>query len=228
MKITSEIYQIENVRGANSYLVMNKDGILIIDTGLPGNGGKIIKYIEGLGKKSQDIHYIVLTHSDPDHSGSVAELKKITDAKIAIHEADAPSISGERQVKEMKGIPDVLLSFFLKRVMKFQTVKPDLLLKEGDEIEGFKIIHTPGHTPGSISLYGKEVLFSGDALQVNRKGNLTPSRKLMASDIKQAWESIRKINNLNLEFKILLPGHRKVILKDASKMLKDLLSNRSK
>jgi glyoxylase-like metal-dependent hydrolase (beta-lactamase superfamily II) len=112
--------------------------------------------------------------------------------------------------------------------MKFQTVKPDLLLKEGDEIEGFKIIHTPGHTPGSISLYGKEVLFSGDALQVNRKGNLTPSRKLMASDIKQAWESIRKINNLNLEFKILLPGHRKVILKDASKMLKDLLSNRSK
>jgi len=225
MKITSEIYQIENVRGANSYLVIKKDGILLIDTGLPGNGEKIIKYIEGLGKKGQDIRYIILTHSDPDHSGSVAELKKITNARVAIHEADAPCISGERPVREIKGTTGKLFSFLLKRIMKFQPVEPDLLLKEGDEIEGFKVIHTPGHTPGSISLYGKEVLFSGDALQVDRSGNLTPPRKLVTFDVKQAHKSIKKINNLNLEFKILLPGHGKVILKDASEMLKDLLAN---
>jgi glyoxylase-like metal-dependent hydrolase (beta-lactamase superfamily II) len=221
MKITPEIYQIENIRGANSYLVMNKDGILLIDTGLPGNGEKIIKYVEGLGKKSEDVKYIILTHADPDHSGSAAELKKLTNAKLAIHEVDAPRISGEKPVKEVKGAKKVLFSLILK---SYKTVKPDILLKERDKIDDFKVVYTPGHTQGSISLYGKEVLFSGDAVLGDKNGNVAPPSPSMTFDLPQAWKSVEKISNL--DFEILLPGHGKVVLKNASKKVKELLKNK--
>ena len=220
MEIAPGIHKIDKIRGANSYLVTIANSILIIDTGLPGNGKEIIEYIEKLGRNQHDVEYIILTHADPDHSGSIAELKQMTNAKVAIHEADASSLSGEREPKRVSGILSTIFKMMLKR-MKFQPVKPDLLLKESNEISGLKVIHTPGHTEGSICLYrAGELLFAGDALRSDGKGNLKLPPKVMTLDIKQAWESVRKISQL--EFNILLPGHGNPVRQNASKMVRAL------
>jgi glyoxylase-like metal-dependent hydrolase (beta-lactamase superfamily II) len=97
-----------------------------------------------------------------------------------------------------------------------------LLLKEGDEIGGFRVIHAPGHTAGSICLYQPgNLLFAGDALRSDRKGNLKLPSKRRTLNMKQTRESIRKI--AHLEFNILLPGHGKPMLQSASKMVRMLV-----
>ena len=90
--------------------------------------------------------------------------------------------------------------------MKFQTIEPDVVLKDGDEIDGLKVIHTPGHTKGSICLYKPgEILFAGDALRTDKGGNPKPSPKMMNLDTREALESVEKL--AALEFHVLLPGH---------------------
>lgn len=138
--------------GTNCYIVgdeVTKEG-MIIDPGDEGSG--ILKQVKALGLT---IELIVLTHSHIDHIGGLAEVKKATGAEIAIHESEAP--------------------FLLKQPWRLDFMPPSppsppagRLLKEGDTITvgklKFKVLHTPGHTIGGISLLGDGVVFTGDTL----------------------------------------------------------------
>lgn len=207
------------VRGANAYLVKGDEGITIVDTGLPGSAGKILNCVEEVGCHSSDVKVIVLTHSDMDHAGSVAQLKEETHARVAIHEADAPRLSGEREWKTVKG---VLGPFFraMGAFMRFYRIEPDVLLKDTDIIDGLTVIHTPGHTEGSICLYlPGRALFVGDALLTNHEQRLSLPRKSMSVDLSLAKESVRKISQL--DYSVLLPGHGPPIAQNASAMVKE-------
>jgi hydroxyacylglutathione hydrolase len=127
-----------------------KDGV-VIDPG--GDFDLIAENIEKLNLK---IKYIILTHGHIDHIQALTLLKEKTKAKVLIHSEDASILND----------PLFNLSQFTGGEGSFSD--PDLLLKEGDRVEfgGIKleVIHTPGHTPGSISLYTDNVLFTGDTL----------------------------------------------------------------
>jgi glyoxylase-like metal-dependent hydrolase (beta-lactamase superfamily II) len=97
MELARNIHLIPKIRGANSYAILKGTQVeggghlTLIDTGMPGNAVRIIEFLNTLGREYLDGFSIILTHSDIDHSGSVAELKdKLGNVKIAIHEADAP------------------------------------------------------------------------------------------------------------------------------------------
>jgi len=104
------------------------------------------------------IPLIVVTHTHPDHIAALRTIKEATGAEFAIHEAEANVALGamSRLMAAMAGG-----SFS-------QLPKPDRLLKDGDNIDiddlHFRVLHTPGHSPGGISLYGHGVVFSGDTL----------------------------------------------------------------
>ena len=210
------------VRGANAYLVKGDQDITVVDTGLPGNAGKIIDYVESIGCHRSDVRTIVLTHSDMDHAGSAAPLKEETHAKVAIHEADAPRLSGEKELKTAKGV----LGFFLRvatAVMRFDRLKADILLKDSNIIDSLTVIHTPGHTEGSICLYlPGHALFVGDALLTNDERAPSLPRRSLSMDLDLAKESIRKISQL--EYSVLLPGHGPPIEQNASAITKEFLS----
>ncbi len=222
MEITEGIHLIPRVRGANAYLVKRDDGITVVDTGLPGNAGKIIDYVQSIGSHPSDIKTIVLTHSDMDHSGSVARLKEETRARVAIHEADAPRLSGEKEPKAVKGMLGLLLRASAT-VMRFKRIKADMLLKDSDIIDGLTVIHTPGHTDGSICLHlPGRALFVGDALLTDDERMLSLPRKSMSTDLDQAKESIKKI--LELKYSVLLPGHGPPIERNASAIAKEFVT----
>ncbi len=141
------------IYAANCYLVFDeqsKEGI-VIDPG--GDVDDIMAKIEELKIK---IKYIVLTHGHGDHIAGVEELKFHTNAPVAVHRDDEPLLKdGNKNLSS-------------KMAMGTVEFNPDILLDEGDTIDfgSFKaeVIHTPGHTPGGISLKIEDSLFTGDTL----------------------------------------------------------------
>jgi glyoxylase-like metal-dependent hydrolase (beta-lactamase superfamily II) len=228
MEFGRGLHLIPKIRGANTYAVL-EDGagdhhLTLIDTGMPGNATSIMDFVRSLGKGRTVSCTIVLTHSDIDHSGSVSELKeKLGNVKVAIHEADAPRLAGEKQLKEGHGLFGLLFKV-MSPLMRFRPVTPDVLLKSGEGVDGLSVIHTPGHTQGSICLYSERLkaMFVGDALRTDKNRNPKLPSAAMAFNIEQAKDSLRKI--ASYEFELLLPGHGPPILTDASKKVKEFVS----
>ena len=149
-------------------------------------------------------------------------MKEGTNAKVAIHEADAPRLSGEKEPKAVKGV----LGLFLRAmgaIMRFNRLKADVLLKDSDIVDGLTVIHTPGHTEGSICLYlPGRALFVGDALLTNDERTLSLPRRSVSMDVDQAKESIKKVSEL--EYSVLLPGHGPPIEQNASAITKKFVT----
>jgi glyoxylase-like metal-dependent hydrolase (beta-lactamase superfamily II) len=218
MKIAEGIYQVEGING-NVYLVEDGNKLILIDTGLPRNDKKITKYIEALGRKPTDVSTIVLTHFHIDHVGSAKKMKELTNAKVAVHEADADFVAGKKAPPKPKNL---MLKAF-SAVVKADPVEVDLLLKDNDKVGRLQVIHTPGHSEGSISLLDAErkVFFAGDAVRFV-DGKITGPPERFTLDPANATKSIGRI--ATFDFDIMLSGHGEPLTPDASKKVKDFYS----
>ena len=141
--------------GVNTYLVVDentKEGF-IVDPG--GYNPKLTKKVSDEGI---EIKYIVLTHGHADHISGVNEhLDDFPDAKVVVHTNEKPMLEDPRENQSLM-------------FGSAQTVKGDIFVNDGDELEvgdlKLKFIFTPGHTPGGMCIYveSEDVLFSGDTL----------------------------------------------------------------
>jgi hydroxyacylglutathione hydrolase len=225
MEIIPGVHRIDGVRGANAYLVVGEDEMLVIDTGMPGNAKRIAAYIERLGKRLPDVKFIILTHADLDHSGSAAGLRRMTGAKLAIHAGDAQILRGKESFKTIRG-PLGLVAKLAMRLLPFRPAEPDIIVTADSEIKGFKIVHVPGHTGGSICVYkpGK-VIFVGDALRSDSNGNPKPPSRISSLDDTKARASLATISAL--DFATLLPGHGAPVMDNASQKVKNMVGCQS-
>jgi hydroxyacylglutathione hydrolase len=204
MEIVPGIHQVDGVNG-NCYIIV-RDTLILIDTGLPRNTKKILSYIQDiLKRKPSDISTIILTHYHIDHTGNVFELKNLTGAKVAVHEADADFVAGRKKSPLPKGVFGIILRV-LGVFFRSTFTEPDIELKNGDIITGLSCIHTPGHTPGSICLLDpvSKVLFCGDLLRFDGVALAGPPPQF-TPDIGEAQRSIVRIGAL--DFDVLLSGH---------------------
>ena len=223
MEVIPNIHKVDGLRGSNAYLVSDQEGLILIDTGMPGNAQKIIDYVNSINRKPSEITRIVLTHCHMDHVGSVQELKGLTNAKVAIHREDAPFLTGEKSLPSPKGAVGVAFKAFSPFV-KTKPVQPDILLEEGDRVGGMTVVHTPGHTPGSIALYDpeKKLIFIGDTMRY-QNGKLTGPPEQFTPDMSEALRSIKKISLM--EFDVMLSGHGDPLLPNASQMVKEFCNS---
>lgn len=159
-------------------------------------GGEIEKIIDDLAAENAELVYIVNTHVHPDHISHNAILKDMTGAKLIVHADDASFFKLNWDGYEKKYDCKILAG------------KPDDFVKDGDRLLlnslAFLVIHTPGHTPGGISLYCAEdgVLFSGDTLFYHAIGR-TDLPKSSDEDI---LKSLGKLFKLPPSTKVY-PGH---------------------
>lgn len=199
MQVDEGIFRIDRVEG-NVYLVVSDQGLLLVDTGIPGSAGRICRFIEAMGRDPRELGDIVLTHFHADHVGSAAALRARTGARVAIHELDAPVLTGEQAPESRMLLVRVLYALLVRRM------QPDRLLRDGDTIAGLRVVHIPGHTPGSIALVSEDgVVFSGDALLTDKHGTVIPPDPKLAEDPDQALASAGAIQALHP--RLLLPGH---------------------
>ncbi|MFE3573986.1 MBL fold metallo-hydrolase [Lysinibacillus sp. NPDC059133] len=181
-------------------LLWDQEMAVIIDTGFPGQMEDIHEAMEKVGVSFDKLKVIILTHQDRDHIGSLPEILQNfgNTIKVYAHDLDKPYIQGDLTL---------LKDGQLKNLPKG---KVDDILKDGQELPycgRIRIIHTPGHTPGHISLYLKQskTLIAGDSMySVN--GIIEGIHEPTALDIKEAHHSLKKYLDLDIESVICYQG----------------------
>ncbi|MBA7635983.1 putative metallo-hydrolase YflN [subsurface metagenome] len=224
MEIIPHVYQITH-RNVNVILIVEEE-LTLIDTGFHGSSSKIIGFIRGLGRSPEEITLIILTHNHLDHIGGLVELRRFIQPKVAIHKADISDIDSQsanpRFARKLFSAPP----FSSLRPIFYLEPSEVALKLEGGEVfsplGGLRVIHTPGHTLGSICLFSpqKKLLIVGDALNHRYKNPRFPL-KLVSADLTQAIDSVKQI--ARLDFDILCFGHGKPITRDASAQVRELI-----
>ena len=224
MEIVEGVHRIDeasaNIAHSNVYLVIEKDGLIVIDTGTSGNAKKIVDYIQKIGHQPSEVAFIVLTHFHMDHVGSAKELKDlIPNAKIAAHEDEAEYISGKKPLPKPKNMLFRAVTSFIK----LAPVEVEIILKERSKIGNLNVIHVPGHTPGSICLLDEErkVLFAGDTLRFDGK-KISGAPEQFSMNPIQVRDSIIKMSTLIYD--VMLPGHGEPLKPNASNEVKKFIA----
>lgn len=154
-----------------SYIIFGET-ITLIDTGVAGCGKAIFETIRSAGRDPSEIALVILTHAHPDHIGAARAVREATGCSIAAHPAERAWIEDVELQNRERPVPGFA-------ALVGGPVQVDHELEDGDGIEpddtrsvDLQVLHTPGHSPGSISLFmpGEGALFSGDAIPV--KGDL--------------------------------------------------------
>jgi glyoxylase-like metal-dependent hydrolase (beta-lactamase superfamily II) len=180
----------------SAYILVRGGEAAIVDLGTPGSESAIEAGLKAAGASWKSVKHIVLTHLHNDHVGGLAEIAPLVKATIYCGMGDFYGIVSPKEPKPVK---------------------------EGDEVFGMRIIETPGHTSGHISVFepATGILVAGDALRTSN--GLEGSDPQYTESTTKANESVRKLAAMDV--KAILPGHGEPLTAGASKALKALAAN---
>jgi glyoxylase-like metal-dependent hydrolase (beta-lactamase superfamily II) len=203
IEIVPGVHQIRAI-GARVTVLSDGDNAVLVDAGSRGSRGPISSGLDALGIALERVGLVVLTHYHPDHSGGLSRLVLATPAKVATHRLEAGIVSGEEPPPSpyRSGLIATLTRPVIGPLYG-APVDVDYTLEDGDRLPfdlEVRVVHTPGHTSGSICLYvpSKKLVIVGDALQYRRR-RLGPPASSVTQDIDQAMESLKKLLPLDIE-----------------------------
>jgi glyoxylase-like metal-dependent hydrolase (beta-lactamase superfamily II) len=181
----------------SAYVLARGNSAAVVDTGTAGSADQIGATLSTLGLDYDAVDHVVLTHHHPDHIGSLPDvMQRATNATAYAGELDIPNITGV----DVAAVGD------------------------GDDVFGLQIIDTPGHTPGSISLFdpGIGLLVAGDALNGNEDGTaISGPDERFTADMATANESVVKLAALEVEAAAF--GHGEPVPEDAGRLIDELV-----
>ncbi len=185
---------------ANVFVVRGKRPMLV-DTGFPGSAPKIVEKLHRNGIEPDWLSLILITHGHADHFGSAAELKRLTGAPVAVHKLDAEYLLAghDPELKPTGFTGRALVPAMRQRgPSKSPPVKPDVLIGDEFDLKKYgvdgKAVHTPGHTPGSISVIlpsGEFIV--GDLIMRGLIRFWQPNYPLFADNMSQLNKSIKMV-----------------------------------
>ena len=202
----------------NSYLVDDGGQVTIVDAGLPGYWHELVSELAAMGRSLDDVRAVVLTHGDTDHVGFAERLRRERGVPVYVHAADADRARGKVS-KPMSGWGPVRVGP-LVGFLVYTARKGGLRLRPPTDVQAFteatldvpgspRVIHIPGHTPGSVAVHVPSVdaIFLGDAFTTRSvlTGEVGPRLAPFTLDPKAALASLDKLDGIGARW--VLPGH---------------------
>lgn len=206
----------------NSYLVEEAGSVTVFDAGLPGYRRDLIAELAAMGRSLEDVRAVVLTHGDTDHIGFAEWLRRERGVPVYVHELDAGRARGETK-KPTSGWGPVRIGP-LAGFLLYTTRRGGLRIPPVGEVRTFtdgatldvpgapRVIHVPGHTPGSAVLHVGRVsaAFVGDTMTTRSvlTGETGPRPAPFTLEPDQALGSLARLDGLAVDW--VLPGHGEV------------------
>ena len=221
--MTETVVQIDT-GNSNVFLIRGAEGAILVDAGNPGRADRILARLAERGVAPEDVRLILVTHGHVDHFGSAAALRERTGAPVAVHALDADAVRQginppdslhptSRLINLLMRIP---LPLFADHAPAFE---PDIVFKDEWRLDEYtstllsasgvagRVIHTPGHTPGSVSVLldsGEAIV--GDLVMGQLMGLLPkPGPPIVAWNLERNRESVRRL--VALSPRIVYVGH---------------------
>jgi glyoxylase-like metal-dependent hydrolase (beta-lactamase superfamily II) len=209
-EIAPTVWRIPTVgrSAVNSYAFVESDGsVTLVDCGLKSAPAKIVAGLAHMGKRVADVNRILLTHMHRDHAGGTAEMASLTGAPVAAHADDARYGPAGRAPELDHTL--LLGRLFDRRPAKYKPFEVGKQLRNGEVLEaggGLRVIHTPGHSPGHISLLHEptRLLITGDAI-FNVLG-LRYSIKTFCTDFRMSRETAHLLGELDYDIAAFTHG----------------------
>ena len=201
--------------GSYAWIVRTPHGAVLVDTGLDAQGASLLAELKAQGVAPDQVQAVLITHGHPDHYAGAALFPK---AKVLVGSGDLAMIRGEKSHQAVFG----------KIMSALMTMPPgpaavsELRGDEDLEFDGaaFKVIATPGHSPGSVMYLYKDVLFTGDSL-MRKKDGVAIAPSLFSEDSGRNRTSLRALESL--EFDKIADGHAGVASGAKGKLARFLL-----
>jgi glyoxylase-like metal-dependent hydrolase (beta-lactamase superfamily II) len=207
--------------GINVLLLEDDDGWTLVDTGIGSSAGRIRDALAALGSGPENLKRIFLTHHHSDHIGGLpGVLEWAPDVELGAPEREAEIISGSREPDER---PNPVVHF-LNRRQRLPTAPVGKVLREGDLVSGFRVISTPGHTLGHVSLLrdADGLMFTTDAFGCLPRKIRVGLLKAFCTDPPLAKRSAEKL--LGEEFTTVLFAHGPILRAGAKERLREVVA----
>jgi glyoxylase-like metal-dependent hydrolase (beta-lactamase superfamily II) len=218
------VYRVDAIRLSNVINVLlleNDDGWTLVDTGTGNSVGRIRDAVAALGSGPEDLKRIFLTHQHDDHTGGLRSLLEwAPNAEVGASPHEAEVISGRRE-------KDPFANPILRRLtrnVELPTAPVGKVLREGDLVSGFRVVATPGHTRGHVSLLrdGDGLLFTADAFGCLPRKIRVGVRKAICNDPAEAKRSAEKL--LTQDFSTVIFAHGKTLRAGAKGRLREVVA----
>lgn len=189
----------------NSFALVQDDGsVTLVDTGLKRAPARIVAGLATIGKHPRDVTQILLTHVHPDHAGGAAELSRRTGAPVLVH----PDDQGWARTGRITDSNDrsALLGRLFARTpaSTIDPFEPGAPLQDGDVLPvagGLRVVHTPGHSPGHVSLLveGTRTLITGDSIFNFGRFGARISPAFLCSDFAMTKQTAHRLGELEYD-----------------------------
>lgn len=198
--------------GVKGYLLYNNDTVILVDTGHKKTVKSLLSALSDINKQPSAVDLIILTHTHFDHAGGAREIRELTGAPLAVHRDEArflkkgrtPIPSGTRwKGKLLASVGRI----FAPGIAKYPPAEPDIIIDGELDLTDYripgKVIHTPGHTSGSVSvlLETGEALVGDNVLGLPFKTNFPPFAN-NRREVLESWQIY-----IDRGMKTLLPAH---------------------
>jgi len=189
----------------NCYLLETEQGFVLIDSGSKSARGKLEQELTDAGCTPENLHLVILTHGDFDHTGNCVYLREKYDVKIAMHSDDVAMVESGDMFRNRKS-GNRIMKKLVNTLFGITKFTPDFTIDEGYDLSDYglkvEILHIPGHSRGSIGiLTDNHDLFCGDLLTNMKR----PEPNSLFDDLDGLNLSIDRLRHL--EINMVYPGH---------------------